>query len=36
MTRRLVLAAALLITGHANVGIPLINVTCPGNLEVHP
>jgi len=35
MTRRLVLAAALLITGNANAGIPLINVTCPGNLEVH-
>ena len=35
MTKRSILAAALLITGNANAGIPLINVTCPGNLEVH-
>jgi len=36
MARRLILAAALMITGTAQAGIPLFNVTCPGNLEVHP
>jgi hypothetical protein len=36
MTQRSIQAAALLITGTANAGIPLINVTCPGNLEVYP
>lgn len=35
MTLRLIAAAALLISGSANAGIPLINATCPGNLEVH-
>lgn len=35
MTLRLIVAAALFISGTANAGIPLINVTCPGNLEVH-
>ena len=35
MIKRSIAAAALFITGTANAGIPLINVTCPGNLEVH-
>lgn len=35
MTLRLIAAAALLISGTANAGIPLFNLTCPGNLEVH-
>jgi hypothetical protein len=35
MTKRSILTATLLIMGTANAGIPLINVTCPGNLEVH-
>ena len=35
MTQGPILAAALLMAGTANAGIPLINVTCPGNLEVH-
>jgi len=35
MTQASILAAALLMAGNANAGIPLINVTCPSNLEVH-
>ena len=35
MIRRFILATSLFITGTAHAGIPLFNVTCPGNLEVH-
>jgi hypothetical protein len=35
MIKRSIAAVALFITGTANAGIPLFNVTCPGNLEVH-
>jgi hypothetical protein len=35
MTRRFILAAALVIAGTARAGIPLLDVTCPGNLAVH-
>ncbi|WP_095168353.1 hypothetical protein [Pseudomonas sp. Irchel 3H3] len=34
--KRLLLGALVVLTaGTANAGIPLVNATCPGNIEVH-
>ena len=35
MRRLLVGALVVLAAGTANAGIPLVNATCPGNIEVH-
>jgi hypothetical protein len=35
MIKRSIAAVALFLTGTAIAGIPLFNVTCPGDLEVH-
>ncbi|MES2870741.1 MAG: hypothetical protein V4749_14355 [Pseudomonadota bacterium] len=35
MKRSLLGALVVLTAGTANAGIPLVNVTCPGNIEVH-
>lgn len=35
MKRLLVGALVVLAAGTANAGIPLVNATCPGNIEVH-
>ncbi|OWQ33397.1 hypothetical protein [Pseudomonas sp. DrBHI1] len=33
--KRLVLGTLLVVSGAAQAGIPLVNATCPGNIEVH-
>ena len=33
--RRLMIGALLAVSGAAQAGIPLVNATCPGNIEVH-
>lgn len=33
--KRLLLGILLLASGTAHAGIPLLNATCPGNIEVH-
>jgi hypothetical protein len=33
--RRVILALLLAASGAAQAGIPLLNATCPGNIEVH-
>ncbi|AZL73573.1 hypothetical protein [Pseudomonas oryziphila] len=33
--RRLLLGVVLVASGAAQAGIPLVNATCPGNIEVH-
>ncbi|QHD01196.1 hypothetical protein PspS04_12865 [Pseudomonas sp. S04] len=35
MKRSLLGALVVLTAGTANAGIPLVNATCPGNIEVH-
>ncbi|WP_095110520.1 hypothetical protein [Pseudomonas sp. Irchel 3E20] len=35
MKRLLVGTLVVLAAGTANAGIPLVNATCPGNIEVH-
>ncbi|MNM90205.1 hypothetical protein D3C81_1024550 [compost metagenome] len=33
--KRLMIGALLAASGAAQAGIPLVNATCPGNIEVH-
>ncbi|MCE1007055.1 MULTISPECIES: hypothetical protein [Pseudomonas] len=33
--KRLMIGALLAVSGAAQAGIPLVNATCPGNIEVH-
>lgn len=33
--KRLLLGAVLVASGAAQAGIPMLNATCPGNIEVH-
>lgn len=33
--KRLLLSLLLAASGAAHAGIPLLNATCPGNIEVH-
>ncbi|CAK9889172.1 hypothetical protein [Pseudomonas fluorescens] len=33
--KRLLIGALLAVSGAAQAGIPLVNATCPGNIEVH-
>ncbi len=33
--KRLLLGLLLAASGAAHAGIPLLNATCPGNIEVH-
>jgi len=33
--KRLVLGALFVVSGAAQAAIPLVNATCPGNIEVH-
>ncbi|MDD0841340.1 hypothetical protein [Pseudomonas sp. Gutcm_11s] len=35
MKRSLIATAVLLMSGAAQAGIPQLNATCPGNIEVH-
>ncbi|EJM23877.1 hypothetical protein PMI24_05058 [Pseudomonas sp. GM25] len=35
MMKRLLLSVLLMSSGLAQAGIPLLNATCPGNIEVH-
>lgn len=35
MMKRLLLSVLLMSSGFAQAGIPLLNATCPGNIEVH-
>ncbi|MCX2684044.1 hypothetical protein OO306_00595 [Pseudomonas sp. DCB_AW] len=33
--KRLMIGALLAVSGAVQAGIPLVNATCPGNIEVH-